>query len=73
MSWFKWWKDKTFMSVLGIALASMVASFLLAYFLDWGWIISIVVVCLGGVSIRRLLSKKIGEILDDFDSNNNFI
>lgn len=69
--WIKWWKDKTFMTILGIALVAMVVSFLLAYFIEWGWILSVVVACLGGVAMRRVFSKKMDEVVKDIEDNNN--
>lgn len=69
--WIKWWKNKTFMTILGIALVAMVVSFLLAYFIEWGWILSIVVACIGGFLIRRVISKKMDEVVKDIEDNNN--
>lgn len=64
MNWIKWWKDKTFMSVLGIALGTMVLSFLLAYFISWGWIPAIAVALAGGFAIRKVVVRKLDEIAD---------
>lgn len=62
MTWFRWWKDKTFMSVLVIALLTMLIGFLLAYFLDWGWILTIVVTAIGGMSIRKIIVKRFDDL-----------
>lgn len=63
MEWFKWWKDKTFMSVLIIALIAMASSFLCARFLPDLWKIpAVVMICLpSGISIRRIIIKRIEE------------
>lgn len=59
MTWFRWWKDSTFMSILVIAMVTMLIGFLLAYFLEWGWILTIVVTAIGGMSIRKVIIKKL--------------
>ena len=64
--WIKWWKDKTFMSVLGVALLTMLIGFLLAYYIKWGWILTIVVTAIGGMSIRRIIIKRIDKTVDKF-------
>lgn len=69
--WIKWWKDKTFMTILGIGLVALVVSFLLAYFIEWGGILSIVVACIGGVAMRRVFSKKMDEVVKDIENNIN--
>ena len=63
-NWIKWWKDKTFLAVLCIVLVTMIVSFLVA-FLRCGWVLSIVVACLGGFGIRKVIIKKLDE------TNNN--
>lgn len=63
--WIRWWKDKTFLSVLGVALGSIVASLALALLLEWGWIGSIVTALAGGFEMRRLVIKKLDEIDND--------
>jgi len=62
MELIKWWKDKTFLTILAVALLTMVVAFLLAYFIDWGWVLSIVVACLGGYAIRKVIVKKLDEL-----------
>lgn len=58
-TWIKWWKDKTFMTVLAIALLTMLIGFLLAYFIEYGWLITIVLSIAGGVSIRKVITNRI--------------
>ena len=58
-TWIKWWKDKTFMTVLAIALLTMLFGFLSVYFIEYGWIITIVLTIAGGVSIRKIIINRI--------------
>lgn len=58
-TWIKWWKDKTFMTVLAIALLTMLIGFLFAYFIEYGWLITIVLSVAGGVSIRKVITNRI--------------
>lgn len=58
-TWIKWWKDKTFMTVLAIALLTMLFGFLSVYFIEYGWIITIVLTMAGGVSIRKIIINRI--------------
>lgn len=58
-TWIKWWKDKTFMTILAIALLTMLIGFLLAYFIEYGWLITIVLSIAGGVSIRKVITNRI--------------
>lgn len=64
-NWIKWWKNKTFMSVLGIALGTMGISFLLAYFIDWGWIPAIMLCIGGGILIRKMVTKKLDKMSEE--------
>ena len=63
--WIRWWEDKTFLSVLGVALGTMVASLSLALLLEWGWIGSIVTALAGGFEMRRIVQRKLDEIDND--------
>lgn len=61
MKWIKWWKDKTFLTILAVALLTMVAAFLLAYFIEWGWVLSLMSVFIGAQMIRTIIIKRIEE------------
>lgn len=63
--WIKWWKDKTFLKLLGIVLVTMLASFIVAFF-RCGWGLSLAIACLGGIGIRTVIVKK----LDNAKNNN---
>lgn len=58
----KWWKNKTSLTVLGIAVGTVGIAFLLAYFITWGWIPAIAVTCIGGLGIRKVIRKKFDEM-----------
>lgn len=60
--WIKWWKDKTFLTILGIALLTMLVAFLASYFLSWGWVIAMVAALVGGGAIRRIIVDKLDEL-----------
>lgn len=59
--WIKWWKDETFMTILAAALIAMAVTFLLAYFIEWGWIFAFPVCGVAGLYIRRKIINKIEE------------
>ena len=65
MNIFKWWKDKTFMLIFTIALLSIVLAFITAYFISWGWILSIIIAIIGGYSMREILFNKLNEIANN--------
>lgn len=64
--WIKWWKDKTFLIVLSIVLVTMAISFCVAFF-SCAWWLSVIIACLGGIGIRKVIVKK----LDEMSSDNN--
>lgn len=65
---FKWWKNKTALSIIGIALGSVLLAFLFAYFFTWGWYVSIAIALGGGYWIRTILFKKLNEMADKYDN-----
>ena len=67
-TWIKWWKDKTFMTILIIALSAMIIGFLSAYFIDWGWIITIILSAAAGVIMRKIIIKRIDEEVEKYDN-----
>ena len=58
-TWIKWWKDKTFIKIFIVALITMIIGFLLAYFIDWGWIVTIITSCTGGFIIRKIITNRL--------------
>ena len=67
-TWIKWWKDKTIMSILIIALSVMIIGFLLAYFIDWGWIITIILSAIAGIIIRKIITDRINKEIEKYDN-----
>lgn len=63
-TWFKWWKNKTFLLIMGISLITMIIAFLLAYFIEWGWILAIILTCIGGVLIKKIIDRAIDNWID---------
>lgn len=57
----KWWKDRTFLMILGIVIGAMVIALLLAVTMEYGWIGSIIVATTGGIAIRRIIIKSISK------------
>ena len=64
-TWIKWWKDKTIMSVILIALFTVIVGFVLSYFITWGWIPTIILAIVDGKIIKRIIDDRISEILDN--------
>ena len=66
-TWFKWWKNKTFLLILGISLLAMGISFGIIMINPgniWCAIGSISSACCGGLIIRKVIIKKLNEISD---------
>lgn len=61
--WIKWWKDKTVREVLSIAIGAVVVAALLAYYISWGWILSLVVGASAGIAIRKIIIERIDDNL----------
>jgi hypothetical protein len=59
---FKWWKDKDFLKIAAVAITVMAASFLLAYFIEWGWIAAIIAAKAGGAIIRKIITKRLDNL-----------
>lgn len=58
--WIKWWRNKTFLTILSIVLITMAISFCVAFF-SCAWWLSVIVACVGGFSIRKVIIKKLDE------------
>ena len=54
----KWWKDKTFITILCVIFVTMLVSVLVS-FLQYGWILSIIVALIGGFIIRQVIIKEL--------------
>ena len=64
MNWFRWWKDRTFLTILAIAIVAMLVAFVFARYISWGWIVSCLVGLLAGLFIRKVITRKLDEISD---------
>ena len=60
--WIKWWKDKTIVTIMIIAISSVGLAALSAVLIDWGWAISIAIALVGGYTMKRILFKRLDEI-----------
>ena len=65
---FKWWKNKTALSIIITAILSVVISFLFAYFFSWGWLVSIAIAIGGGLLIRYFLIKALKKYSNEIDN-----
>ena len=59
MEFVKWWKNKLVVALMCTAIGSVIIAFLFAYFISWGWILSIVTAIVGGLIMRRIIVKLI--------------
>jgi hypothetical protein len=59
--WFRWWKSDFFLMLLVAVILIKVVAFLLAYFIEWGWILAILVAVGGGFILRKMVIKKLDE------------
>jgi 4-hydroxybenzoate polyprenyltransferase len=55
----KWWKDKTIITILITSLLTIVIGFILTYFIDCGWILTIIIAVIAGIFIRRTVINRI--------------
>ncbi len=67
--WIKWWKNKTYMTVLVIALVAMVIAGIFANCFTWGWIVSCASACIGGFAIRRVIVNKLNSLSEEEGGN----
>lgn len=61
-NWIKWWKDKTFLAMMVIAIIAVVLAYVFARFVTWGWVVSLVIGVIGGLGIRHVVVKKLNEL-----------
>lgn len=64
-NWIKWWKSDFFLTILGVVMVTMGITFVLAYFIDWGWIPAIAMAICGGILIRKMVTKKLDEMSEE--------
>ena len=69
MGFIKWWKNRLVVALICTALASVIIAFLFAYFISWGWIISILIALIGGLIMRKLIVKLLEQQFEKLDKN----
>ena len=57
----KWWKNKWAVLTMVIGILTVVVGFMFAYFISWGWVLSLVIAVAGGFSMRLCINKMITE------------
>ena len=65
-SFVKWWKNKWAVLLMVVGILTVGIGFVFAYFISWGWILTLVVTAIGGIGMRHTAFKMIG-IYDDKD------
>jgi hypothetical protein len=61
----KWWKNKWAVLLIMVGILSIGIGFVFAHFISWGWILSLLVVAIGGIGMRHIAFKMIGEHNND--------
>ena len=56
----KWWKNKWAVLLMVVGILTVVIGFLFAYFISWGWILSLAIAIVGGIGMRHLFLRMIG-------------
>ena len=57
----KWWKNKWAVLILIVGVLTVGIGFVFAFFISWGWILSLVTEVGGGVTMRVFINKLIDE------------
>lgn len=57
----KWWKNKWAVLIMIVGVLTVGIGFVFAYFISWGWILSLVTAVGGGVTMRVFINKLIDE------------
>lgn len=55
----KWWNNKWAVLIMVVGVLTVGVGFLFAYFISWGWILSILTAIGGGIGISMLIDKLI--------------
>lgn len=70
----RWWKNKYAVAIISVGVLTVIIAFLFAYFISWGWILSIVMSAIGGITMRILITKLIEDYVNrrnNTDTNEN--
>lgn len=68
-TWVKWWKDKTLLKIWGIILLTMAISFGIVIINPDSTLCivgSILAACSGGLIIRKVITKKLDELEEEY-------
>ena len=57
----KWWKNKRAIILVLTLVLTVVIGFILAYFISWGWILSLIVAVGGGITGGYIIMKMIND------------
>lgn len=60
----KWWNNKDVLTIIGLAWGTVLAVFLLVYYIPYGWIPSIILTFLSGKTIRKKAIKALNKLVD---------
>ena len=61
----KWWKNKWAVLLMMVGILTVGIGFIFAYFISWGWILTLVVTAIGGIGMRHIVFKMIDEYNND--------
>lgn len=62
-NFYNWFKDKTLLKIIVSLVLTVVIAFLMAYFIPYGWIATIIfTVCVAHLYIKPLIFKKLNEL-----------
>ena len=53
----KWWKNKWVVLLMVVGILTVVIGFLFAYFISWGWILTLVLAVVGGIGMMFISFK----------------
>lgn len=55
----KWWKNKWAVLLMMVGILTVGIGFIFAYFISWGWILTVAVTAIGGIGMRHIAFKMI--------------
>lgn len=63
--WIRWWKDRTFLTILITCIVAMILSFVFARYFIWGWIASLFIGVISGLFIRGVIVERLDDECDE--------
>lgn len=61
----KWWKNKWAVLLIVVGILTVGIAFVFAYFIPWGCFLSPMVALIGGIGMKHIVYKMIGEHNND--------